>query len=140
MFAVWYYATFQTVWCCSREVSELPTVARKENSNRERECRKISLFGFCYGSHEEYRLPEANLQAYDSNTSVNSSTLRSDVKKAYAKPLTVPETYQKLSNLFLGLKEKDKGKQQIMSTSTVKDLIAEQLEATQTDLEKTKKK
>ena len=86
----------------------------------------------------ENRLTEENLQACDSNTSVDVSTLRSDVKKAYTELLTIPETYQNLSRSFLALKEKDKGKQQILSPSTLKYSISEQLEATQTELEKTK--
>ena len=94
---------------------------------------KPTYLVFCYGSHDEFRLIDANLQKYDPKTTDSSTPA---VKKAFAELANTPEIYQTLSKTFLALKARGKVGSTLVSSSVAP--IYEQLVATEAQLEKTK--
>ena len=88
---------------------------------------------FCYGSHDEFRLIEANLQEYNPKT-IDSSTPA--VKKAIVELDNTPEVYKTLSKIFLALKASDKLGSNSVSSSIAS--IYDKLVATEAQLEKTR--
>jgi len=94
---------------------------------------KPTYLVFCYGSHDEFRLIEANLQEYNPKT-IDSSTHA--VKKAIVELHNTPEVYKTLSKTFLALKASDKLGSNSVSSSIAP--IYDKLVATEAQLEKTR--
>ena len=93
---------------------------------------KPTYLGFCYSSHDKFRLIDANLQKYNPKTIYSSKPA---VKKAIFELDNTPEIYETLSKTFLALKASDKLGSNSVSSSIAP--IYNKLVATEAQLVKT---
>lgn len=93
---------------------------------------KPSYLVFCYGTHDEYRLVEANLAEYNPSVSRTSTKQTAGVKAAFEELKNSPDIYKSLSKTYNALTIKESNTGECAS-------LMDKITSTELDLEKTKR-
>jgi hypothetical protein len=93
---------------------------------------KPSYLVFCYGTHDEYRLVEANLSEYNPSVSRTSTKHTAGVKAAFEELKNSPDIYKSLSKAYNALTIKESNTGECAS-------LMDKVTSTELDLEKTKR-
>jgi len=84
---------------------------------------------FCYGTHDEYRLVEANLSEHNASVSRNSIKPTAGVKAAFEELRNSPDIYKSFSKIYDALTTKESNTGECASFN-------DKVNSTEPDLEK----